>query len=611
MNYTELFDSKLVWGANRCLSKKLPEVDEYNNDNIFLVMQFFMPKDSERLKEIQHCLRESVTNRHISKIYLINERMYSDDELGITQKVCQESGYKFKNINKDKIEQIIIERRITFKDVFDHIDTAKLDGYVIFANSDIFFDDSIKRLKTSGIENEKAMIAQLRYEYKKDTKLEKCPLFGPRWDSQDAWIIHSKQNVPSNLRKCFAFFFGQPGCDNKLLYLFKILNYEIYNDPSAFKIYHYHTNETRNYDLAPIPPLYYYVSPYGVQLHDHTILNPESQIVSMMSKSLTRFNFHDDHKTFMDYLTKKIDANENFIVPRIAGIENNYAVISENIEDSTEKKKEELKENNNGELKEEDKDIISVNPNDLEYIKKTIGVMKTNPGIKLSNINSVMEYGKLYMDSFKNCDLFLDWEQYGKVYKYISKSHDYVFSKCKKDKKTPVWSGVMDIFHFIQGTPWTHALRGKKILLISPFVESFKEKLEIRKEIYGIDLFPECEFVTLMPPQTQGSEKSQLFTVELEKFQRSIDEILEKDGFDVALCSCGGYGNLICDYIYSLGKSAIYVGGVLQMYFGVYGERWIRERPDILKLYQNRHWTRPKEEERPKDYKKVEDSCYW
>jgi hypothetical protein len=60
-----------------------------------------------------------------------------------------------------------------------------------------------------------------------------------------------------------------------------------------------------------------------------------------------------------------------------------------------------------------------------------------------------------------------------------------------------------------------------------------------------------------------------------------------------------------------MGKSAIYVGGVLQMYFGIYGERWLRERSDIMRMYLNKHWSRPKENERPKNYKEVEKSCYW
>ena len=97
--------------------------------------------------------------------------------------------------------------------------------------------------------------------------------------------------------------------------------------------------------------------------------------------------------------------------------------------------------------------------------------------------------------------------------------------------------------------------------------------------------------------------------MELQPFLNDIE--LVKDDFDIALCSCGGYGNIVVNHIYEMGKSAIYVGGVLQMYFGIYGMRWMRERKDIMNLYLNSHWSRPKEEERPDGFKNVEKSAYW
>ena len=44
---------------------------------------------------------------------------------------------------------------------------------------------------------------------------------------------------------------------------------------------------------------------------------------------------------------------------------------------------------------------------------------------------------------------------------------------------------------------------------------------------------------------------------------------------------------------------------------GIYGARWVKERPDILRLYLNKYWSRPKESERPKNYQNVEGGCYW
>ena len=152
-------------------------------------------------------------------------------------------------------------------------------------------------------------------------------------------------------------------------------------------------------------------------------------------------------------------------------------------------------------------------------------------------------------------------------------------------------------------------MRGKRILMISPFETSIQEKIPIREKIYGIDLFPECEILTIKPPQTQAGEDSREFDLELADFTKKLDEI--KDTYDVALVSAGGYGNPICSHIFASGKSAVYVGGVLQMYWGILGSRWLKERPDAVRLFLNEHWSRPKIEERPKGCENVEKGCYW
>jgi phenolic acid decarboxylase len=58
-------------------------------------------------------------------------------------------------------------------------------------------------------------------------------------------------------------------------------------------------------------------------------------------------------------------------------------------------------------------------------------------------------------------------------------------------------------------------------------------------------------------------------------------------------------------------KSAIYAGGVLQMFFGIYGSRWLKEKPEILRIYMNNHWSRPSENEKPNGHNNIENGCYW
>lgn len=76
---------------------------------------------------------------------------------------------------------------------------------------------------------------------------------------------------------------------------------------------------------------------------------------------------------------------------------------------------------------------------------------------------------------------------------------------------------------------------------------------------------------------------------------------------DIYFVSCGCYGLPLCNYIKSKGKNSIYVGGLLQMLFGLKGSRW-EQRPFMNKYY-NEHWKYPTK--KPKNLEQVEGGCYW
>ena len=67
---------------------------------------------------------------------------------------------------------------------------------------------------------------------------------------------------------------------------------------------------------------------------------------------------------------------------------------------------------------------------------------------------------------------------------------------------------------------------------------------------------------------------------------------------------------LISDYIYTEQKRSVcYIGGALQLFFGVIGKRWF-DNKEIMKMV-NDNWIRPGAEERPPQWKNVEKGCYW
>ena len=94
--------------------------------------------------------------------------------------------------------------------------------------------------------------------------------------------------------------------------------------------------------------------------------------------------------------------------------------------------------------------------------------------------------------------------------------------------------------------------------------------------------------------------------------KKTLDDIKYKitkaDKCDIYLVACGAYGLPICDYIKELGSNSVYIGGMLQLLFGLKGSRWDK-RPEITKYY-NKHWTYP--EFKPPNYKLIENgNNYW
>ena len=61
----------------------------------------------------------------------------------------------------------------------------------------------------------------------------------------------------------------------------------------------------------------------------------------------------------------------------------------------------------------------------------------------------------------------------------------------------------------------------------------------------------------------------------LETVQFYNDSIKNID-FDIALLSCGSYAHFIGEYIKNIGKKSIYIGGVLPLYFGIFGDRYMK-----------------------------------
>lgn len=199
-------------------------------------------------------------------------------------------------------------------------------------------------------------------------------------------------------------------------------------------------------------------------------------------------------------------------------------------------------------------------------------------------------------NAVENTDVLLRWYQPYEEY-FIEK---YAFHL----------KGVCDsLGAWASANPWSAALKGKKVLVIHPFATSIKAQYLQREKLFqNANILPEFDLKVLKAIQTIGDEKDERFVDWFAALQYMCEEAMKVE-FDIALIGCGAYGFPLASYIKEHGKSAIHMGGELQILFGIMGKRW--EDNPVVSQIRNEYWIYPSEQERPKGFSKVEDGCYW
>ena len=154
---------------------------------------------------------------------------------------------------------------------------------------------------------------------------------------------------------------------------------------------------------------------------------------------------------------------------------------------------------------------------------------------------------------------------------------------------------------------FSSCLANKKVLVIHPFEETIKSQYQKRELLFdNKDILPKFELKTIKAVQSIADSKNLPYSdwfEALESMKRQIDNT----DFDIAIIGCGAYGIFLADYVKSLGKKAIHLGGATQLLFGIIGKRW----EDEYKMTFNKHWVRPSDSEKPIGFDKVENGCYW
>lgn len=203
---------------------------------IRLFTSYYITDNKSRQKEIDFCLLKHRENKMLSEIYVF----ISPEDLK------KAPAYLLK---KDRVTCVTISTRVSYHDFFKVINlVSKENDWSVIANSDIFFNDDIgklKKLKGKG----NICFALSRWDvtsFKQDVVTDKISLsvkLHKHRDSQDTWIINGK----IKLDDASKVYLGKAGCDNKIAHVLKTYGYEVINACYDLPSYHYHLSDIRTY----------------------------------------------------------------------------------------------------------------------------------------------------------------------------------------------------------------------------------------------------------------------------------------------------------------------------------------------------------------------------
>ncbi len=223
-----------------------------------------------------------------------------------------------------------------------------------------------------------------------------------------------------------------------------------------------------------------------------------------------------------------------------------------------------------------------------------------NCGFFPKTVDAIEKFGDLMIESLEECDTMCVW---------YNICEDYFIQNSKKKDIDLTHRKVLDFWNYEES--WTSALAGKKVLVIHPLDELIKSQYEKRKELFkNTSYLPDFELLTLKAVQTIAGVKDQRFESWFDALDYMYERAMKLD-FDIAIIGCGAYGYPLAAKIKKSGKQAIHMGGVLQILFGIKGNRWENDAEPKLLEHVNDNWIKPQKKDVPENSQQVEGACYW
>lgn len=223
-----------------------------------------------------------------------------------------------------------------------------------------------------------------------------------------------------------------------------------------------------------------------------------------------------------------------------------------------------------------------------------------NCGVFPKRKEVLVRWVAVYLEALHDLDLLGVWHNRGEKEVVATHAHDAMLT------------GIKALEPYYHEAPWSRALAGKRVVIVTPFVDSISLQYARHR---GDELFPNSP--TVLPDFSLNVVKSPFSAALVPPahvdWHAALDDLklrLVEAHFDVCLIGAGAWSLPLCSFVKrTLRRPAIHMGGALQILFGVRGRRW--EHHPVIREFFNDKWIRPLPHERPKSRRKNDGGAYW
>lgn len=298
-----------------------------------------------------------------------------------------------------------------------------------------------------------------------------------------------------------------------------------------------------------------------------------------LSKPFTEKNMNISFLTLQNYILKKQSNNQKFFIGRLSGNETRLTGL-----------------------------VI----NNKKIENNLISNMLNVAGILFKNNKDIIEYAIEYNSSVKNSNVLGIWDcgMYTQAIDY----YNYLFKQSDEINNIYICSHALEPYYYmnLDNYKFNEIFKNKKILIITSHKETTQMQIKKHNKLFKKQIFDDStEFYIYKPAQQNGGNNdNNSWSYHMNVMKNEISDIKKEFNFDIALVSAGGFGMILSNFIYSeLNTSVMYIGGALQLFFGILGNRWLKSE-NIIK-HVNSEWIRPLDSDKPKNIKLCEGGCYW